>query len=361
MSRYTSSRDAKYEIECEELLDTLPECCRKYINSKGLSLTVPTKRAYLRRYKEFFSYLCRDNELFYDYELKDIPTELLKEITNEDIINFLSDSSLKTISRTSDPLSNITKENMLAALSSFFTYLVKNDDIRKNPVKDIQRMKPQKHEIISLNFDERKILLDGVKNGTNLTEKEKVFHKLNAERDYAIMLFFLDTGVRISELIGVDLDDLDFNEPSVVVTRKGNHYDKVMMSDDLVDALFDYLDIRKDRYDIDQKEKALFVSKNGRIGKRTIQDLVYKYVKANIPLKADKISAHKLRSTFAMNMLEKHGNVSILQKQLGHKRIETTTLYAEAQAKDLLAVRNMLSDKETSAVEDALIRNGENN
>ena len=153
--------------------------------------------------------------------------------------------------------------------------------------------------------------------------KKKTYHSKLKIRDFAILSLFLGTGIRISELVGLNYDDFDFDLNSFVVTRKGGNRTILYFNDEVKEALFSWLDYRHELKDIDPENKAMFVSlKNQRISTRAVQVLVKNYAKEVVPLK--KITPHKLRSTFGTNLYMQTKDIYAVSDFLGHKDVNTT-------------------------------------
>jgi site-specific recombinase XerD len=153
----------------------------------------------------------------------------------------------------------------------------------------------------------------------------------NRERDTAIISLVLGSGLRVSEVIGLDMIDIDFKEGSVSVIRKGDKEDTVSFSNVAKDDLIEYLNVRNSRYKINDKEKPVFLSSPtgpsgevARIRVRTIQTFVEKYARA---FGKNGLSVHKLRHSFATNYYVENNDLAQLQQQLGHSDINTTLLY----------------------------------
>ena len=196
--------------------------------------------------------------------------------------------------------------------------------------------------------DERDEMLEAAWGGDQLSERQrKIRDKSNsAIRDATILMVLFDTGIRVSELVGLDLDDIDFKHHSLKVVRKGNKEDSVNFSDATEELLKGYLEERKTYQPVDDEYALFLVSigkyKGERISVRSVEKLVKKYAMASGVPNASKISPHKLRSSYAMAMLDATSNISLVQKQLGHQFIGTTSKYAEARNRDKETYRNAI-------------------
>ena len=178
--------------------------------------------------------------------------------------------------------------------------------------------------------------------GTGLNPKQQLYHEKNRARDYAILTLFLDTGLRVSELVGINISDLNFERHAVSVIRKGGNQQYIYFSDQTEQILRDYLDVRHMYRPVDD-EDALFLSKLGkRLSAKSIQVMVKKYATSALPDKMDKITPHKLRSTFATDMFQATGDIKLVSEQLGYTNFNTTTIYAEHDEDRRMEARNFL-------------------
>ena len=173
------------------------------------------------------------------------------------------------------------------------------------------------------------------------------FHDLKAsKRDTAICTVFLDTGIRVSELVGMNIKDINFGRHGIKVYRKGGNFDTVYMSDHAEEILQDYLQNARDSYKPDKSEQAVFLNRDGaRMSVRSVEKLVKKYMNSSVPDKADRITPHKLRTTFAENMLQKTGDVEKVQKLMGHSSISSTMHYVTSTEEAIEAVRNLTEEQ----------------
>ena len=195
---------------------------------------------------------------------------------------------------------------------------------------------PKLHEkpIIRLEQNEVYNILDTVESGTGLSPHQLAYHEKNKVRDSAILMLFLGTGIRISELVGLNNEDLNFDNNSFIVTRKGGNKSILYFDKDVAAALMRYID-QKDEQQRQSLEdvNALFLSnKNKRITVRAVENLVQKYAKIVSPLK--KISPHKLRSTYGTQLYKATGDIYIVADILGHKDVNTTRKHYAAISDD---------------------------
>lgn len=212
--------------------------------------------------------------------------------------------------------------------------------LENNPAQDLETPKLDKRLPRYLNLDESKRLLSVVANEDNR----------NKERDTAILKLFLNCGMRLSELVGINIRDIDFSECKLNVIGKGNKERTLYLNESCVKAIKDYLNVRPKqgiKPDKLNSDKALFLSeRKERISKRTVQHIVEKELKI-AGLDTSKFSTHKLRHT-AATLMYQYGNVDIraLQVLLGHESISTTEIYTHVnneQVRDAIE-RNPLKD-----------------
>jgi len=272
-----------------------------------------TVKEYALDLKLFFKYMK------YHFNLTDITVENIDDITISDLdydfVNQIKLSDLfEYLSFMSDVRNNkpSTRARKVACLRSYFKYMnSKAHYIDDNPAKDLDSPKTKQSMPRYLELDECKILLDTVK-------------KANSERDYAIIFLFLNCGMRVSELVGINISDV--KEDTLIVTGKGNKERVVYLNNACVNAIKAYMKVRP--VDGVKDRNALFLSKqNKRISVKTVQWLVKKYIKeAN--LDESKFSVHKLRHT-AATIMYKYGETDLrtLQEILGHESVSTTEIY----------------------------------
>ena len=208
-------------------------------------------------------------------------------------------------------------------------------------VSKIETPKLHNKEIIRLEQTEVAKMLNAVENPTEFSQKQKSYNKNTFERDNAIITLFLGTGIRISELVGLDIDSFDFKENAFVVTRKGGNKSVLYFSSEVALALKTWLEKRA-TLNLDESEKAMFISlQNKRISVRAVENLVKKFAQIASPLK--KISPHKLRSTFGTNLYRETKDIYIVADVLGHKDVNTTKKHYAAINEDMRkSVANVL-------------------
>lgn len=269
-----------------------------------------------------------ENTSFDDIRIDDIDEYFIGTIGLNDLYSFISYTAKERNN------CNYARARKVACLRSFFRYLhTKAKIIDNNPALELEPPKINSRQPIHLTLDESKTLLKTV-NGSY------------KERDYAILMLFLNCGLRLSELVGIDIDSI--NGDTLRVIGKGNKERTVYLNNACINAINEYLKIRNHNEIKENHKKALFISRNKeRISPRTVQVIVKKYIKA-AGLDSNKYSTHKLRHT-AATLMYKYGNVDIraLQQILGHESVATTQIYTHIDDEHLRQAMksNPLSDE----------------
>lgn len=320
---YFDQRNYDCTIKLRQLLRELPIICNEYFLGIENRTSILTRLGYAQDLKIFFKYLCSECAEF--VEIKDIRQfgfNELRQIDTFHIEMFLNYLTAFEIDGVEYSNSTKTKARKLATIKSFFKYNYNKDHIPSDPASKVLSLKLHDKAIIRLEVDEVSKLLDNVENGTGLTPKQLAWQTKTRKRDIAILTLFLGTGIRISELVGIDVNDLDFNVNGFKITRKGGNQTILYFSDEVASALDDYL-IERSKNPILDDEPALFTSlQNKRITVRAVQNLVKKYAGITTPLKH--ITPHKLRSTYGTNLYKETNDIYVVAEVLGHKDINTT-------------------------------------
>ena len=314
-------------------INEAPEVVKDFLgymqNIKGKSQK--TVDEYYLDLRTFFRYIkvlkgCAAADAEFDrIPIDDIDIALIKTISLTDIYSFM-DYSIKERQNNAK-----TRSRKTSSIKSFFSYIAnKKCLIAVNPAEELEVPKVKKSLPKFLTLEQSIELLNSVDG------KYK-------ERDYCILTIFLNCGLRLSELVGLNINDVNLNSGVMTVTGKGDKQRIVYLNDACVAALKSYISVRPN--DIKDK-KALFISRiNKRMGTQAVQDVVYKYLK-KIGLDGNGYSVHKLRHT-AATLMYQHGNVDIrvLQEMLGHENLGTTEIYTHLSSEQLenAAAANPLS------------------
>ena len=297
--------------------DDAPQTVRSYLAYKGTiqGRSELTVFQYYHDLRHFFRYILKNKYAarYQNAEICDIP---FSDCTNDDIIGVRYTDIYNFLLYTRTELKNQSsaRARKLCALRNFYGFLVNNGEMSENPTEKIESPKQPKRLPKYLTLEESIQLLDSIK-------------PPNHARDYAIITLFLNCGLRVSELAGISLRDIDTDFSGLVVTGKGSKQRKIYLNDACRDALKNYIAVRPK--DIkNQDTDALFISRNrNRMSVKTIQWMVYKRLK-EAGLEGREMSVHKLRHTAATLMYQHgHTDVRVLKDILGHEDLSTTQIY----------------------------------
>ena len=261
-------------------------------------------------------------EEFEKLSIKGISLDDIKKVTESTIIEYLMYANL---SRSNSPT---TKMRKLSSLRSFFSYVYsKKHLIDSNPTADIDSPKKAKTLPKYLTVDEAVHLLNTIRSDA---ESKTVV------RDFAIITLFLNTGMRLSELVGLNLQSFDSNLTQVKVLGKGNKERVIYLNDSARRAVEDYIKIRLNHKYIRTDDNAFFLSgREQRISAKTVQWMVYRYLNL-AGFKDKKLSVHKLRHTAATLMYQSGKvDIRILKDILGHEQLNTTQIYTHVVDRNL--------------------------
>ncbi|NRT75765.1 tyrosine recombinase XerC [Clostridium beijerinckii] len=251
-----------------------------------------------------------DSVEFEDIDISVIDDEFLRCIKLRDLYAFLSFTEKYRDN------SSYARARKVATLKSFFKFLFgKAKVITENPALELESPKINKRHPVYLTLNQSIHLLE------SLNKNDK-----NYSRDYCILMFFLNCGMRLSELCSIQIDKI--RDDTLTIIGKGNKERTVYLNDACLKALANYLNVRDDSKALLDNKKFLFLSsRNGPINKRTVEIMIKKHI-TNAGLTDDKYTPHKLRHT-AATLMYKYGNVDIrsLQSILGHTNISTTQIY----------------------------------
>ena len=367
------SEGVNYTERTSKLLKDMPDYIVSFIRRYSGPGKAGTMYEYCRDIYIFFEYVLNYLPDFCDKKMIDITVDDLGKIIPEDIDNYFAilreskdkrfaddepqqkkdtPKGKKTRIRTgvkkkNDNASEATIKRKKATLSALYSYLLKNGKVTRNPVLATKDIEVPKKKLVYLTLEEQQTLLDTVINGRKLDENTMKYHNLYAERDAAIFMLLLDTGIRVSEMLNTNIVDYELDKGKVTVIRKGGDQQEVFYSDECAGYLRDYFDSQRAKFwSTSEVELPAFTTTKGeRLSVRAVETLVKKYVKASLPDKALTISPHKLRSSFAMSFYEASNyNLLLLSKRLNHASITTTTVYANATQKEVENSRNVLQN-----------------
>lgn len=344
---YSEETDKKNIQKLRSLLLDLPPYCKDFFRGIEPNTQSRTRIAYAYDLNVFFTFLMTSNPSAQKFgEIKNIPIEFLDQLQPVDIEEYME--YLKY--RDEDGKEIFNKDEgilrKISSLRSFYNYFYRTSRIDNNPTQRILMPKLHEKPIIRLDIDEVASMIDQAESGEQLTDMQKRFHEKTKVRDVAILTLLLGTGIRVSECVGLNINDVDFVNDCIRVHRKGGKESTVYFGDEVEKALKDYLEQRRHIIAADGNEDALFLSlQNKRASVRSIENLVKKYAKIVTPLK--KITPHKLRSTYGTSLYRETGDIYLVASVLGHNDVNTTRKhYAALEDQRRRSVRNAVKLRE---------------
>ena len=329
---YAARRERELQLLTREVLKELPSVCFDFVAAITDTTQPLTRYAYVRDLKLFFGFLTAELPKFADKQPAEFEPEDLARVTSRDIYMYLDYLGLYIKDDVEVTNADLGKQRKLASLRSFYKFLYKNGYLDADPAALVDMPKRHEKPIIRLEIDEMVRMLDYVESGEKLTERQRKYNEHTRARDLAILTLFLGTGIRVSELVGINIDDVDFSINGFLVTRKGGAQAILYFPDEVARVLKDYLPLRMEMTPQPGHEDALFLSlQNRRISVRAVQQMVKKYATQAAPLKKH-LSPHKLRSTFGTNLYHETGDIYLVADVLGHSDVNTTRRHYAAMS-----------------------------
>ena len=301
---YHEQTDMENILKLREVLRTLPEFSRDYFRAIDSTTTTKTRISYAYDIRIFFQFLVNENPLFKDKKITDLTIDVLDQVQALDIEEFME--YLKVYKDNQDTYVTNGETGLkrkISTLRSFYNYYFKHEMIKTNPPALITMPKLHEKAIVRLDTDEVAMLLDYIEHaGDQLSGQKKAYYEKTKTRDLALITLLLGTGIRVSECVGLDVEDLDFKNEK---------------------ALLDYLEVRETVTPVAGHEHALFYSiQRKRMGVQAVENLVKKYAQHITSTK--KITPHKLRSTYGTALYRETGDIYLVADVLGHKDVNTT-------------------------------------
>ena len=311
--------ERKIEDKIKKILIDKPRILSSYYSSLN-DKTAKTKLVYINYLIDFFEFLKGKSIDIYNIDS-------FKNIRKVDIDEYILYSKYRK-------RGDITIENgksiirsKIFAVKSFFDFLIDNEYVDKNPCEKVNLPKLNNQiSVVSLTNDE-----------VDIVKKRIINDSKYKERDYAIFVLAVRVGLRINSLIEINIDDIDFNNNSIVVTEKGDKKREVYFGNDTRKALLEYLDVRNPI----AKTDALFLSnRNRRMSYIVPKSILEKYASDF----GKRITCHKMRSTCATNLYEKSGDIYLVADVLGHANISNTRRYAKISETKRKNAANILDE-----------------
>lgn len=332
-SEFNRQKERNLRIKLEDLKKELPTYTYEYLDSKG-QRNPNTAVSYAYDLIVFLKYLKEFCPPAKKYEINEIPDTILESLSFSDINEYQKylNANDVTIIGENDLQNNVSGiSRKMSALRGFFEYQCQHDFLTHDPTvgANKQSRKDDDHIIIRLTPSEVDTFLNVIKNCDVGSNRQKKMLENTKYRDFAILTLLLRTGIRVSECVSLDIADINFNENSICVVRKGRKEHILYFDQVTKDALEDYLTLERPFHINDEKEKALFMSlRKTRMAVRSVQEMVDKYAKVAVSNK--KISPHKMRSTYGTALYNKTGDIRLVADVLGHSDINTTAKHYAA-------------------------------
>ena len=321
---YHEQTDVDNTLRLRDVLKTLPPFCRDFFRAIEPRTTTKTRISYAYDIRIFFQFLLEQNPAFKDWSMDAFTVDVLDQITAVDLEEYEEYLKVYLAGDKTETNGERGLKRKMSSLRSFYAYYFKREMIHTNPTVLVDVPKIHQKSIIRLEADEVALLLDYIEHGGDeLTGQKKVYYEKTKDRDLALVTLLLGTGVRVSECVGLDIEDVDFKNNGIKVTRKGGNEMVVYFGPEVEKALKNYLEVRKNIIPVEGHEHALFYStQRKRIGVQAVENLVKKYARQVTTTK--KITPHKLRSTYGTALYQETGDIYLVADVLGHKDVNTT-------------------------------------
>lgn len=323
---YNSEQNYKNKQKIKKLLKEMPQFLEVYFKDmQNMNMSSTSILGYARDLKMFFDWLQQNG--FKNQNLRSSTAEILENLTIEDINEYFSetmddkefkDNKIKEYSAN-------TKARRMASIRAMYRYFYERQLISNDLSNRLRSPKIHDKTILALEGSDITRILQSVLNTEGLSNLDLIRHNKVEKRDYAIIATLFSTGIRVSELIGLDVASLDFKKNTMKIIRKGGDEAEVSFPDITRNALIDYINTDRQQLLQEEESPALFVSTSKkRITVSAVEKLIKKYaLKAGIA-NANKVTPHKARSSFATSLYNQSNDIQLVADSLGHKSMETT-------------------------------------
>lgn len=339
MADYFKERERDVNMRLREIRDTLPEFCDEFFVGVEPQTTVLTRLGYAYDLRIFFDYLVKRVRAFKGMSADEITLSDLEKVTVTHLENYMEYLSLYEFDGKEFTNGDRGKARKISTVRSFFKYFFNKDKLSSNVAAKVSLPKQREKEIVRLERHEIEKILNAAEEGEGMSAHQRKILLNTRARDVAILSLLLGTGIRVSECVGLNVKDIDFESNAFTVTRKGGSRAILYFNDDVKEALQYYVEgERKALLSRTEKlvigdEDALFLSLQvKRICVRAVEKLVKKYAEVAAPLK--RISPHKLRSTYGTELYRATGDIYMVADVLGHRDVNTTKKHYAAIEQD---------------------------
>lgn len=338
---YSQEKNIKYTNKLrKELLPLLPDFCGDFIVGISMNTTILTRYNYALDVKTFLEFCVSDSGRFTGMDIKYVSLadlDTLKAVDFERFLDYLSNyQSGNKLCQNKES----AKARKFCSVRALFRYLYTHDMIKQNVTEKVAMPKLREKPILRLDDKEVNSIFENFElNNIFYSENMDSYNNNNTKvRDIAIITLLLSTGIRVSECVGIDMNDLDLENGKFNVVRKGEKSSILYLPEESIVAIKNYIEFRANYL---KKKKinpdsitALFLSlQNKRISIRAVENIVKKYAGVVAPLKS--ISPHKLRSTYGTALYRSTKDIYIVAEVLGHKDINTTKKHYAALDEDI--------------------------
>lgn len=292
------------------ILDQLPDCAKLYFRELRTSgKSEQTVYQYAHDIKGFFDYL-KFQPSYKDIDLNTLSIgDILNNLSKEDLLEYIEQYSNKEESY---------RARKISSLKSFYTYYFENEFIESNKASLLKSTLIHDKNILILETGEIDRLIEATEASSDTEHKE-----LLGQRDKVIISLLASTGIRVSELVGLDISDVDFVKSSIKIVRKGGNEAEIYLSDKIETMLYEYINGTRQTILENSNCPALFVTQNKkRMKQRNVETLISKYAKkAGI---TKKVTPHTLRRSCGSYLYNENRDIYQVAELLGHRSVETT-------------------------------------
>lgn len=321
-SEYYMQKEKNIATKYDNMRKLLPAFAREYLDSKT-KVQYSTLLGYSRDLMTFFQFLKDKNPVISKKSIIQITIDDMASLKSSDIVEYTHYLGLSVNDkRYSNHKTTIARK--FAPLNGMFIYYIKQNILTYNPVAAVEIPSEAKDKtIVRLKSDDIEDILDIVEKGSNkYSSRKKIMKERNRIRDYTIIKLLLNTGIRISECVGLDVASINFKRKEMTIVRKGGGTDELNLSDDIIEMLTEYIcEYRTTIVPREGHEEALFYSLQGkRMSVSSIEKMVQDY---GLSI-GKKVTPHKFRGAYGTELYDKTGDIALVADVLGHNSIETT-------------------------------------
>ncbi|MCR5144742.1 MAG: tyrosine-type recombinase/integrase [Lachnospiraceae bacterium] len=324
MATYRDLQDQRNNLKIQEILNKLPKFASYFFESmKITNKSSRTQLEYAYEINAFLHYIADNSRK----DVCELSEKDLETVTPLEIQGYLAKPT-----KTGNTLSENATARKLSALRSFYKYYNKTKQMQSNPSMLVDMTTKHNREVNALTRDEINALINTIKNGISLSKKERQYYEKTRLRDLAIIYILAGTGIRVSELCGLNITDYDKGNACLHITRKGGNEDKVYFGESVEKAIDEYLLLGRPLLKPLSEETALFISlQQSRMSVRSIEKMIKKYaILANLP---SSTHTHTLRASYATALYEETGDVYMIKEALNHSSLETSKHYIAGASK----------------------------